>query len=142
LRYARFGRRFLRDSAAGPIGTGMLLAMLGFALVWLVGLPFQIAALWWDRRHGVTHVGYAAVIFGGWFGLGAEFVFLSVAVLVVMGLARLVGRAWWISGAAFFVGLFALFTFIFPYLAGSSHPLRNQALAADFKRLAKQEGVA
>src|SRR2546426_9294734 len=83
LLYARFGRRFLRDSAAGPIGTGMLLAMLGFALVWLVGLPFQIAALWWDRRHGGTHVGYAEVIFGGWFGLGAKFVLLSVAVLVV-----------------------------------------------------------
>jgi STE24 endopeptidase len=142
LLYARFGRRFLRDSAAGPIGTGMLLAMLGFALVWLVGLPFQIAALWWDRRHGVSHVGYPEVIFGGWLGLGAEFVFLSAAVLVVMGLAKLVGRAWWIPGAAFFVGLFALFTFISPYLVGSAHPLRDPALAADFKRLAEKEGVA
>src|SRR5262245_26634091 len=43
--YARYGKRFMRESAAGPIGTGMLLAMLGFALVWLANLPFKVAAL-------------------------------------------------------------------------------------------------
>ena len=32
--FARYGVRFTRESAAGPIGTGMLLGMLGFALVW------------------------------------------------------------------------------------------------------------
>jgi STE24 endopeptidase len=141
LLYARWGKRFLRESAAGPIGSGMLLAMLGFALVWLIGLPFQIAALWWDRRHDVSHVSYGEVIFGGWIGLGVGFVFLCIAVLVVMGLARLVGQRWWIPGAAFFVGLFALFTFLTPYLVGSSHPLRNPQLAADFRVLAKKEGV-
>jgi STE24 endopeptidase len=141
LVYARFGKRFIRDSAAGPIGTGMLLAMLGFALVWLIGLPFQIAALWWDRRYDVSHAGYADVIFGGWLALGAEFVFLCAAVLVVMGFARLVGHRWWLPGAAFFAGLFALFTFISPYLVGPSHPLRNRQLAADFRTLAKKEGV-
>ena len=48
----------MRESAAGPIGTGMLLAMLGFGLVWLVTVPFHVLALWWDRRYdqsdGVT----------------------------------------------------------------------------------------
>jgi Zn-dependent protease with chaperone function len=141
LAYARFGRRFVRESAAGPIGTGMLLAMLGFALVWLIGLPFQIARLWWERRHDVSHVSYPELIFGGWFQLGASFVFLCVAVLVVMGMAKLVGQRWWIPGAAFFVGLFALFTFLTPYLVGSSHPLRDSQLAADYRRLAKREGV-
>jgi STE24 endopeptidase len=141
LVYARFGRRFVRDSAAGPIGTGMLLAMLGFALVWLVGLPFQIAGLWWERRYGVSHASYAELVFGGWFLLGASFVFLCVAVLVVMGLARLVGRNWWLPGAAFFVGLFALFTFLAPYLVGPSHRLDDPQLAADFRRLAEREGV-
>jgi Zn-dependent protease with chaperone function len=141
LLFARFGGRFVRDSAAGPIGTGMLLAMLGFALVWLVGLPFEIAALWWERRHGVSHLPYHELIFGGWLALGGAFVFLCAAVLIVMGLARLLGQRWWLPGAAFFVGLFALFTFVSPYLVGSSHPLRDPQLAADFKRLAKKEGV-
>ena len=42
--YARHGERFTRESAAGRIGTGMLLAMLGFAFVWLAQLPFGLAA--------------------------------------------------------------------------------------------------
>jgi hypothetical protein len=52
--YARIGPKFVRESAAGPIGTGMLLAMLGLGLVWLLQLPFGLAELWWQRRHDVT----------------------------------------------------------------------------------------
>jgi len=44
--YARRGAAFTRESAAGPVGTGMLLGMLGLAIVWLVGLPFRVASLW------------------------------------------------------------------------------------------------
>ena len=86
--YAWRGPRFARDSAAGPIGTGMLLAMLGFALVWLVSVPFSIVSLWWDRRYGQSHESYAAVVFGGWLALTAEFLFLSFSVLIVVGLAK------------------------------------------------------
>ena len=56
--YARRGGRFARESAAGPIGTGMLLGMLGFALLWLAELPFDVLGLWWARRHGLVHGGY------------------------------------------------------------------------------------
>ena len=42
--YARHGARYARESAAGPIGTGMLLGMLGVAIVWLTQLPFAVAA--------------------------------------------------------------------------------------------------
>jgi STE24 endopeptidase len=140
--FARFGMRFIRDSAAGPIGTGMFLAMLGFALVWLVSLPFDVAALWWERRHDVSHVSYWEATFGSWLLLGVQFTFLCFAVLVVMGFARLVGRRWWLPGAAVFIGLYALFTFISPYLVGSSHRLRDTRLQADFERLARKEGVS
>jgi STE24 endopeptidase len=141
--YARYGTRFVRDSAAGPIGTGMLLAMLGFGLVWLVSLPFDVVALWWERRHHVSKVSYFEAIFGGWVALGVVFTFLCLAVLIVMGFARLVGERWWMPGSAVFIGLFALFTFVSPYLVGSSHKLRNRPeLQADFERLARKEGVA
>jgi Zn-dependent protease with chaperone function len=140
--YARFGTRFIRDSAAGPIGTGMLLVMLGFGLVWLVSIPFDVVALWWERRYHVSRVSYAESIFGGWLTLGAVFTFLCLAVLIVMGFARLVGERWWIPGAAVFIGLFTLFTFVSPYLVGSSHKLRDPQLQADFERLARKEGVA
>ena len=49
--YARYGARFTRESAAGRIGTGMLLGMLGFGFVWLSQLGFGLAELWWQRRH-------------------------------------------------------------------------------------------
>ena len=39
--YARRGPRFARESAAGPIGTGMLLGMLGLGIVWLVAAAVQ-----------------------------------------------------------------------------------------------------
>ncbi len=51
--YAQRGAVFGRESAAGRVGTGMLLAMLGFGIVWLTQLPFGVAALWWERRHDV-----------------------------------------------------------------------------------------
>ena len=56
--YARYGARFVRESAAGRIGTGMLLGMLGFAILWLAQLPFGVADLWWQRRHDISRVGY------------------------------------------------------------------------------------
>jgi STE24 endopeptidase len=139
--YAWRGSRFVRLSAAGPIGTGMLLAMLGFALVWLVGLPFEIAGLWWDRRHGVSKAQYWEVIFGGWLGLGAAFLFLSLSVLIVMGLARVLRQWWWIPGSAAFVALFALFVFISPYLVTDAKALDDPELKAAAQRLAEKEGV-
>ena len=44
--YARWGARWARESAAGPVGTGMLLGMLGFALVWAAQLPLSVVDLW------------------------------------------------------------------------------------------------
>ena len=62
--YARYGGRFSEESAAGPLGTGMLLGMLGLAIVWLTQLPFTVLALWWSRRHDVSQMGYLDALFG------------------------------------------------------------------------------
>ena len=51
--FARFGVRWARESAAGRMGTGMLLGMLGFALVWAVQLPFAVLEVWWARHSGL-----------------------------------------------------------------------------------------
>ena len=140
LIYARFGKRFIRESAAGPIGTGMLLAMLGFGLVWLVSLPFEIAALWWARRHGESRMAYQDVILGGWLGLGVNFVFLCLAVLIAMGFARLVGRHWWLPAGALFVALFALRLFIAPYLfLPGTHAVKDPQIRADYRQLLRKE---
>ena len=139
--YAVRGARFMRESAAGPIGTGMLLAMLGFGLVWLVNVPFLVAGNWWDRRHDVSKVGYVELVFGGWLALGAEFLFLSLSVLIVMGFARLVGDWWWIPGSLAFVALATLFVFISPFLTTDTEKIEDARLAADVRRLAQIQGA-
>ena len=114
--YARFGARFVRESAAGRIGTGMLLGMLGLAFLWIVQIPFGLAALWWERRHDVSELGYGTWLVENWFALGSEFLFICLALLIVMGLAGPLRNWWWIPGGAVFVGLALLFTFITPFL--------------------------
>jgi hypothetical protein len=115
--YARFGARFARESAAGRIGTGMLLGMLGFAILWLVQLPFRIAEHWWATRYDLADdsvADYLAFIFGDWFSLGVSFVFLCATLMIVMGLAGWLGRWWWIVGGPVFVGVAALYLFVAP----------------------------
>jgi STE24 endopeptidase len=114
--YARFGARFVRESAAGRIGTGMLLGMLGLAILWLVQTPFGLVDHWWQRRHDVSELGYGEWLIINWFALGSEFLFICFALLIIMGLAGLLRFWWWVPGGAVFVGLVALFTFVSPYL--------------------------
>jgi STE24 endopeptidase len=139
--YARRGTRFMRESAAGPIGTGMLLGMLGFGIVWLAELPFGLAAVWWERRHGISHQGYAASVLESFFALGGRFVFVAFALLLAMGLARLAGQAWWALAAPLFAGLALLSTFLSIYLIPNTRPLRQPGALADVQRLARAEGI-
>jgi STE24 endopeptidase len=139
--YARHGERFTRESAAGRVGTGMLLGMLGFAFVWFAQLPFGLVQLWWDRRHDVSEVGYLDYVLSSWLSLGGAFLFICVAIVVVMALARPLRDQWWIPGAAVFVGLGLLSAFVAPYLVPDQEPLRNQRLAAAADRLGQEQGV-
>jgi Zn-dependent protease with chaperone function len=139
--FAWRGAGFARESAAGPIGTGMLLAMLGFGLVWLVTIPFDVLGLWWERRYHQSHESYGAVIFSGWLLLGFEFLLLCVAVLIAMGLAKLLPRFWWIPAACVFVALQVLLVFTTPYLVPDTHRIDNPRLKAAAERIARHEGV-
>jgi STE24 endopeptidase len=138
--YARWGGRFARESAAGRIGTGMLLGMIGLALVWISQVPFRLAEVWWDRRYDQTDSGYVETLFANWFQLGAEFLFICLALVIVMAIAGWFPRRWWIGAAPFFVGLSALFAFVFPYLS-FTEPLKDPRLQADAKAYAKAQGI-
>jgi STE24 endopeptidase len=139
--YSRRGARFASESAAGPIGTGMLLGMLGLGIVWIVQLPFSLLDVWWARRHGLTEVGYVEWALGHWFELGGAFVSLCVALLVVMALARRLGELWWIPGAAVFVAIGAAFAFAQPYLVPTT-PLRDPALQRFAAQAERAQGVS
>jgi Zn-dependent protease with chaperone function len=118
--FALYGVRWMRESAAGPIGTGMLLGMIGFALVWAAELPFAVLAVWWRDHYGLPGSSYAQATIGNWFALGTQFVLLCVALAIVMGLARArrIGDRWWILAAPVFVGLRTLLAFVAPWLLG------------------------
>ena len=139
--YARYGGRFTEESAAGPLGTGMLLGMLGLAILWLTQLPVTVVGLWWSRRHGVSHMGYLDAVLGDWVALGATFVSVCVALLVVMGLARRLGSWWWIPGAAVFTAIAALGVFVSPYLYTGLERPDDPGLVARFDRLERAEGL-
>ncbi len=140
--YALRGERFTKESAAGRIGTGMLLGMLGFAIAWLTQLPFQIADFFWQRHYGLAEGNVLDIIFANWFLLAGQFLFLCLALLIVMGLAGVLGRFWWLVGGPAFVGLAALFLFVSPYLTTGLKRLPDRQLAAQAKAIATKEGVA
>jgi STE24 endopeptidase len=140
--YARYGERFTRESAAGPIGTGMLLGMLAFAFVWLAELPFGLAELWWERRHDISTQGYLEVIVNSFIGLGSQFIFVCIAIGVVMALARPLRHLWWIAGVPVLVGFAFAYSFVSPYLIPDLHPVRNAKVAADARAIARVEGVS
>jgi Zn-dependent protease with chaperone function len=139
--YARHGQALMRESAAGPIGTGMLLGMLGFALVWLVEVPFRLLAVWWERKHGVSHEGYVTSVLTGFLGLGGTFVFVSFGLLIVMGLARVSRRRWWLLASPAFAALALLSAFVSPYLLSRTTPLREPQRVSEVRSLASREGL-
>jgi STE24 endopeptidase len=140
LAYAKWGARYARESAAGRIGTGMLLGMIGLALVWISQVPFRLAEVWWDRRYDQTDSGYVETLFANWFELGAEFLFICFALVIVMAIAGPFPRRWWLGAAPVFVGLGALFAFVFPYLS-PTEPLSRRDLQVDARAFAKAQGI-
>ena len=139
--YSKHYERFTRESAAGRIGTGLLLGMLAFAFVWLAQLPFGLAAVWWERSHDVSKQDYVEWAFDSWFTLGARFLFICAAIAIVMALARPFPRTWWIPGGAVFTGLVLLFAFLSPYLIPDLGKLHSHDLRVAAKHLAKVEHV-
>ena len=140
--YAYRGQRLMRESAAGRIGTGIMLALLGFALVWLAEVPFDLAAMWWERRHHVLHEGYVAGLLGSFLWLGERFVWIALAVALAMALAGKMRRWWWVVAAPLFAGLALLSALLTPYLITTAHPLNDPALVAEARTLEAREGVA
>jgi STE24 endopeptidase len=134
--YAWRGHRLMRESAAGRIGTGMLLGMLGLAFVWLSQLPFSLAQHWWQRRYGLTELGYLEFAVQDWLALAGAFLFISLALLIVMALAGAFRRRWWIGAAPAFVALGTFFAFLFPYLTPGLEPLDDPLLETRARQLA------
>jgi STE24 endopeptidase len=139
--YALRGERLTRESAAGRVGTGLLLGMLGLGVVWFAQLPFGIADLWWERRHGISHQGYVSYVLDSFFGLGGAFLSVCLVIAIVMGFAGLLRNRWWIPGAPAIVAVGVLVAFISPFLIPAVHRLHDPRLQADARQLERVEGL-
>jgi STE24 endopeptidase len=139
--YARHGARLARESAAGRVGTGLLLAMLGFAVVWLAEVPFDLATLWWQRRYDVSHQGYVAHLVNSFLSLGSQFVFVCLGFAIMMGLAGVLRRWWWLAAVPAFAALMLAFAFVSPYLIPDTSPVENPTLVAEARALERIEGA-
>jgi STE24 endopeptidase len=137
--YAWRGARLARESAAGRIGTGMLLGMLGLAFVWLSQLPFQLLELWWLRRYDLWEAGYLEWYFENWAVLAAEFLFICLWLLITMGFAALFRKRWWVAATPLFVGIALLFAFVYPYLVTSESAPED--LRRDARVFAQRQGT-
>src|SRR3954465_14072844 len=115
--------------------------MLGLALVWIAQVPFGLVGVWGARRHGVLKTGYVEWLVDDFCSLGGEFLYLCLALLVAMGLARVLRRSWWLPAAAVFPALFAAVAFTTPDLVPGLRTPKGEKLRAEATRIARAEGL-
>jgi STE24 endopeptidase len=115
--------------------------MLGLGFVWLAQFPFGLVALWWQRHHDVASPDYLSWAIDNFLSAGGQFLFISLALLIVMALAGVWRRRWWLPAAPALVAVGLLSALVQPYLVPGLDPVRDPQVAADARRLADREGV-
>jgi STE24 endopeptidase len=126
----------------GALLRGIQLGLISVALLWIVWLPFGLLALWWRRKHDISHLGYADFVFEPWPRYLGEVLVTAGAVAVAMLLARRLGRRWWLVGGPAFVVIVATVLVVTPFvLAPRLSTLDDRRLTAQIQRLARAEGV-
>jgi Zn-dependent protease with chaperone function len=134
--------RSVRSIGLGRIGTAVIVGMVVLTTLFMVTLPFGIAALWWQHHWGLGPFDVFSWLVEQRFTLGSSAVFAMATIVVLVALAARFRRNWWIPGAAAFVALAALLTFTSGWLATvGTHPIRSEALQADVDHLKLTEGV-
>src|SRR5262245_15689382 len=134
--------RIAGNTGLGPIGAGMIIAVITLAVLWAVDLPFSTALRWWDERHDLTEGSWIDWLIEPWAELGAGVAFVMLQVAVVMFFARRYPRNWWLPVTPIFLALAAVFLVFTPYiLAGRVHGSADPVLRQDVQRLERQEGI-
>ena len=80
--------RLARDTGLGPIGAGVIVAMVMLIVLWAVDLPFVIVLRAWDQHYGLTKGSWAPWLIELWGGLAGEVAFAMLAVAILMAFAR------------------------------------------------------
>ncbi len=139
---SRRAPRMARSIGLGPVGSGVIVGMVMLVTLWAVSLPFGFAEQWWEARHGLAPNDYFSWIVAPWASLSFEALFALMTIGIVMGLARKLGRRWWIVGAPVFAALAATFGFLSGYVfAVGTHSVRSPQLRTSLTEIARAEHV-
>jgi STE24 endopeptidase len=132
----------VRTIGLGRIGSAVIVGMVLLVTLWFVALPFSLAQLWWEHHWGLGPFDILAWLGSQWSLLLPEAVSALATIVLLVGLAGRF-RRWWLVATPIVVVVAALFALASGWLAAAaSHPLRNEQLAADGRRLARLEHVA
>ncbi len=126
----------------GPATRGVGLLLVALAAIWLVRLPFGLAAHWWRRRHGISTQDYLGWLVSPWLELLATAATSVVAVVAAMLLARRLGGRWWLAATPLLIVLGSAVVVSGPVVETRRlEPLRDEAVAAEVRRLASETGA-
>jgi STE24 endopeptidase len=134
------GPRLARSLGLRPVNAGIITGVVVTTVLWAVSLPFEIAAAWWSRRHGISKDSWGSIVFAPWGGLLGKTFGIVIALALLLLLARRFARSWWIPGATIVFALAVLLQFLMPYANRiGTHPVRSPGLAAAIERLEARE---
>ena len=136
----RRGPRLARSLGLRPVNAGIITGVVATTILWAVSLPFDIAAAWWSRRHGISKDSWGSIVFSPWGGLLGKTFGIVILLALLLLLARRFARSWWIPGAASVFTLAVLLQLLLPYANRiGTHPVRSPSLAAEIERLKARE---
>jgi STE24 endopeptidase len=133
-------RRLADQIGLRPVNSGIVLGLLTLTAAWAAGLPFAIVTNWWERRHGISHEGYAPVLLRACAALLGMSAVAFVALALVVLLARRLGRRWWLAAGPILAAILFVLQLGSPYLASiGTHRVRSAALRSDIRVLEQRE---
>jgi STE24 endopeptidase len=136
----RRGPRLARSLGLGRVNAGLITGVVVTTVLWAVSLPFDIAAGWWERRHGISTQDWGSIVFSPWQGLLAATYSTVIVLAIVLLLAKRFARNWWIGAATILLALGFLQQFVLPYANRiGTHAIRSPQLAAAVERLKARE---
>jgi STE24 endopeptidase len=145
LGFTRLGSRVVA-SLPGPWWSKVVLACLGVTVVGVVAsLPLAWSAQRVELAEGLSHQDWGSWLVDRAIGLAVTWVFTSIALVVVVGLARLAPRTWPLWSALAAASLAMVGSFVYPVavepLFNDFTPMKAGPLRSDIFALAKREHV-
>lgn len=136
----RRGPPLARSLGLGRVNAGIITGLVAATVLWAVSLPFDFAAAWWSRRHGISRDSWISIVLSPWEGLLQRAAAVVIVLALVLLLARRFGQSWWIPAAAIVFALAVLLQFVLPYANRiGTHPVRSPTLRAAIDRLENRE---